>query len=62
VCHHSLLGSFFFCWIQEKTHVTIKDRQCLSIKEWKKIIQAYRPKKQPGGTILISDKIASNQK
>lgn len=46
----------FFCSIQE-THLHIKDRYCLRIKNWEKIVQANRSKKQAHVVTLISNKI-----
>jgi exonuclease III len=44
------------CYLQE-THLSDKDRHCLSVKGWKTIFQANCPKKQARIAILISNKI-----
>lgn len=44
------------CCIQQ-THLNIKDRYHLGVKEWKKIFQANEPKNQASVSILVSDKI-----
>ena len=38
-------------------HLSLKDRQNLRVKGWKKVFQSNEPKKQVGVAILISNKI-----
>ena len=45
-----------FCCMH-KTHIIIKDKHYLRLKDWKTIFQANGPKKQAGVAILISNKI-----
>lgn len=46
-----------FGWVQE-THVNIKDRHHLWVKNWRTILQQMDLKKKAGITILVSDKAA----
>ena len=48
-----------FCCVQE-THLRVKDKNYLRVKDWKTILQANGPRKQVGVPILISDKIDFN--
>jgi exonuclease III len=45
----------FFC-IQE-TYLSNKDSHYLRVNEWKRVFQAYGPRKQAGDITLISNKI-----
>jgi hypothetical protein len=40
-----------------KTHLTEKNKHWLGVKGWKNVFQANGPHRQPGGAILISDKV-----
>jgi exonuclease III len=50
-----------FCCLQE-THLRVKERNILRVKDWKTNVQANWPKKQAGVAILISNKIAFQPK
>lgn len=50
----------FICCLQE-IQLSFKDRYCLRVKEWTKVLQSNGTRKQEAIAILISNKCTSNE-